>query len=288
MPLKIPRKITHAQWGRLAHVGQLLWWRGWVRRRDLVETFGISALQASHDLREFRNQYPGEMSYNQTEARYVATIQLRHKSDEPANLDEAAHILAQVPRPTSSGPWIGRVQLPARRADPTAARAVVRAIFAGQSLRIRYASIHSNTFRWRWITPHALGYDGWRWHTRAYCSDESAFRDFVIGRIAETAETGAPTAKPEDDLAWAEAADATVELSPALGEEQKRALKLDFMMNGDRLKLTASPALLHYTFAALGLAEDGNPQVPRFARVKSHPVRSPIPTDHSNRAFSAE
>jgi len=268
MPRVSSTKVSRAQRDRLAHVEQLLWWRGWVRRRDLVEAFGISSLQASHDLREYRQRHPSAMQYDQSTARYTATAQLRRPVTADESLEEAARVLAHSPRPAAAGPWVGRVALPARRAEPEVAQAVIRAMLAGKALRIRYASLHSNTFRWRWITPHALGHDGWRWHVRAYSADEGDFRDFVLGRIAETAETGPAAAKPEDDIAWARESATAIEVNPALGDAQRRALELDFIMKAGRLKVVASPALQHYALAALGLTQDGQPQPARFARTR--------------------
>jgi hypothetical protein len=266
MPDKKPgvRASGRSQQERLTRIEQLLWWRGWVRRSDLTRAFGISAIQASLDLREYRQRYPGAMRYDQNAARYAATAQFR--ASMAGTLEEAATILAETPRQAGTGPWIARVSLPARRAEPEVAQALVRAILAGEAIRIRYASIHSNTFRWRWITPHALGHDGCRWHVRAYCADERGFRDFVLGRIAETAETGPAAAKPEQDSAWSRETTAYIRPNPALGDAQRRALELDFIMKAGRLELTAPSALLHYTFAAFGLSDDGQPQAARFTR----------------------
>lgn len=260
------REVNRARRERLAHIEQLLWWRGWVRRKDLTSAFGISTLQASHDLREYRAQHRGAMRYDAKSARFVATPQFKLNGGSTGDIEEAARMLTAVPRPSNAGPSVGRVSLPSRRAEPEVARAIVRAILAGVALRIRYASLHSNTFRWRWITPHALGYDGWRWHVRAFCADERDFRDFVLGRVAETAEVGPAAAKPEDDHAWANESTVEIEPNPALGDAQKRALELDFIMRSGRLKVTASPALQHYALAALGLSDDGGPQPARFAR----------------------
>ena len=38
---------------------------------------------------------------------------------------------------------------------------------------------------WRRITPHAFGYDGFRWHVRAYCHLDNKFKDFLLPRILE-------------------------------------------------------------------------------------------------------
>jgi hypothetical protein len=265
MPQMRPPRANRAQRDRLAHIERLLWWRGWVRRKDLVAVFGISELQASHDLREYRAHNPTAMLYDQKSARYVATALLKRTDDAAANLEEAACVLTAAPRAANAGPTVGRVALPARHIEPIVAQSVVRAILAKQALRIRYASIHSNTFRWRWITPHALGNDGWRWHVRAYCADDRDFRDFVLGRIAETGECGPPAAKAEDDLDWTRESAMQVKPHPALGAAQRRALALDFTMHGGAVVLRGAPALLHYALAALGLTREGQPLPVRFA-----------------------
>lgn len=272
MPPKKPQRVKRAQHDRLAHIERLLWWRGWVRRKDLIGAFGVSELQASHDLKEYRSRHPGVMRYDQKAARYAATAELK-RSDDEGNLEEAARILALLPRPAGTGPWVGRVLLPARRAESKVARAVVRAILSGQSLHVRYASVHSNTFRWRWITPHALGHDGWRWHVRSYCADEHGFRDFVLGRIAETGDFGPAAARPEDDSNWATETTIRVKPNPALGATQRRALELDFTMRSGALTLKGAPALLHYALANLGLSENGRPLAVRFVTAVA-PVHS--------------
>lgn len=274
MPQQERRRANRSQSNRLAHIERLLWWRGWVRRKDIVAAFSISELQASHDLREYRTRYPETITYDQNAARYVATEKFKRRESGPPSLEEAEIILAGMPRGPEAGPWVGGVVLPARNAGPEITQAVVRAMLTGQSLNIRYASIHSNTLRWRWITPHALGRDGWRWHVRAYCSDENDFRDFVLGRIAETGEFGPAAAKPEDDLGWSQEETVQVKPHPALGAAQQRALKLDFNFEGGVLHLKGTPALLHYALAALGLSEDGQPPVMRFttsaSNIKKH------------------
>ena len=90
----------------------------------------------------------------------------------------------------------------------------------------------------------------------AFCADERDFRDFVLGRIAETAEFGPAAAKPEDDLDWTREIAIQVKPHPGLGAAQRRALELDFTLRAGVLNLKGTPALLHYALAALGLTEE--------------------------------
>jgi hypothetical protein len=43
---------------------------------------------------------------------------------------------------------------------------------------------------WRRMTPHAFGYDGFRWHVRAYCHLDNKFKDFLLPRILDIGELG--------------------------------------------------------------------------------------------------
>ena len=228
-----------------------------------MRMFGISEVQASLDLRLYQQRNRGAMRYDRNAARYVATPRLR-LSVGAGEVEEAIEVLKQAERPRDSGPWFGQVKLPARRAEKEVAQAVVRSILAGSALRIRYASLHSDTFRWRWITPHALGHDGYRWHARAYCHDEREFRDFVLGRIAATGETGPGAAKAADDKDWSATIEKEVTVDSGLGAAQRRALELDFLLAAGRFKITSSPALMIYALAALGLSEEGGSLPVRF------------------------
>jgi hypothetical protein len=260
---KTKRNMSRAKQERLAGIERLLWWRGWVRRGDLMQMFGVSRIQASLDLRLYRQRYPEALRYDASTARYVATSHLRLKTGT-GEMEEALDVFAQTPRPATQGRWFAGVTLPARRVEKAIAQAVVRAVLGGLALHIRYASMHSNTFRWRWITPHAFGHDGFRWHVRAYCHDEREFRDFVLGRIAETGETSAAGVTAAEDVDWVRPSERQVMVDPQLGPAQRRALELDFLLKAGRLTINAPPALMIYALAALGLSEEGGSMPVRF------------------------
>ena len=75
----------------------------------------------------------------------------------------------------------------------------------GRSIEILYQSM--NKVRpdpiWRRITPHAFGYDGFRWHSRAFCHLEHKFKDFLLPRILGVRIAGEPGAIGRRRLALA-------------------------------------------------------------------------------------
>jgi predicted DNA-binding transcriptional regulator YafY len=67
---------------------------------------------------------------------------------------------------------------------------------------VRYQSTSAPEARWRWLSPHALGFDGARWHARAWCHSRNEFRDFVLTRFLDVGEIEPSGANPADDLGW--------------------------------------------------------------------------------------
>ena len=61
--------------------------------------------------------------------------------------------------------WFG---LPRRDIDPKKLQAILRAIREKKALNIEYQSMARPKPILRWITPHAIGFDGFRWHARSY------------------------------------------------------------------------------------------------------------------------
>jgi predicted DNA-binding transcriptional regulator YafY len=74
---------------------------------------------------------------------------------------------------------------PVRGVDPVTLRSVVGAIRRSEAIEVKYQSLSSPEPRWRWIAPHAIAFDGFRWHTRAFCLTDDCFKDFLLSRILD-------------------------------------------------------------------------------------------------------
>ncbi len=131
----------------------------------------------------------------------------------------------------------------------------MRGILSGGSVRIHYYSIHSATARWRWITPHALAHDGYRWHVRAWDVEDQEYKDFVLGRISQTeppVDKGQPPRSDKDWTTWA-----TIRFRPngQLSPMQCKAIEHDYAMKDGVATLRVRKAMLHYTLVYLNLAD---------------------------------
>lgn len=246
------------RWGpeqRLEFIEFLLYWDGGLNRSDITERFGVSVPQASNDLTAYRDLAPENLEYDSSGKRYVSTSAFRPRFLKP-NPDR---YLAQL-KAISDGiidiadTWLtigaatGVLPVPNRRIDAQVLRTLLRAIREKCSVRIQYQSMSPENPDplWRWITPHAFGFDGMRWHARAFCHRSQQFLDFIIGRCLAMGETGPPAAQADDDWQWQTFFDVLLEPNPDLTDGQRRAVALDYGMTDAKVTVPVRFALLYY------------------------------------------
>lgn len=245
-------------WGaeqRLEFVEFRLFWDGVINRSDITDRFGVSVPQASNDLTAYRELAPENLEYDPSAKRYFATESFKPRILEPnpdrylAQLKAIADGIIGIENTwMSTCPDWGVLPLPGRRIDANVLRRLINSIRKGTSLHIRYQSMNSERPDplWRWITPHALGFDGIRWHTRAFCHRRKDFIDFVVGRCLAVGKTAEPMANGQDDWKWQKTFNVVLEPNPVLTKGQRRAIALDFGMTEEQVTVPVRYALLYY------------------------------------------
>ena len=246
------------RWGaeqRLEFIEFQLFWEGTINRSDITARFGVSVPQASNDLTLYRELAPGNLEYDASAKRYMTTPGFAPRFLKPnpdrylAQLKAVADgIMAFSDTWMSTAPSIGVLPVPGRRIVPEILRALLNGIRAGNSLHIEYQSMNRERPDplWRWITPHALGSDGMRWHVRAFCHRRENFVDFLVSRCLTIGESGAAGARAEDDWRWQNFFEVHLEPNPELALGQRRAIELDYGMNDGRVTVPVRHALLYY------------------------------------------
>ena len=255
------------RWGverRLEFIDFRLFWDGRINRGDLTEQFGISIPQASADLARYQEMAPHNLSYDPSLKCYLATQAYRPMFE----VEDAGRYLAQL-NSLASGTiareeaWLAEtpefriVPTPGRSVDSRSLKAVLRGIRDRLALRIRYQSMSKPEPHWRWISPHALGFDGFRWHVRALCHNDKTFKDFVFARIYEIGESQPHPMDSDADEAWFDSVTVIISPHPGLSESQANAVKLDYDMPEGVRVISISSAFLYYFLKHMGL--DGDP-----------------------------
>ncbi len=237
-----------------------LFWEGHVNRADLMDTFGVSLNQASGDLNRYIALAPDNMVYDKSGKTYVRSPAFSPHFLKP----DASQYLAQV-RSVAEGivapgdAWIGNLPTfdatpaPARGIDPTVLRSIVIAIRRREAVEIRYQSMSSPDPEWRWIAPHALAFDGFRWHARSFCEKSVEYRDFVISRVIESRQTRPAQMPTVADADWDQILQLEIGPHPELSPNQKRVIELDYGMENGSVTIPVRKALLYYALKRLGL-----------------------------------
>jgi predicted DNA-binding transcriptional regulator YafY len=255
------------RWGqarRLAFIDLRLRYDGRINRRDLTEFFDISHPQASADLASYQEARPDNLRYDASSRSYLALDPFRPLDDRTAAtsyLDELQRLECGVVDRDESFvgfvPPTGVVASPARTIEGAEVAVLVRAIRAGTALKVQYQSMDQEDPLQISITPHAIGFDGLRWHTRAYCHQRQIFRDFAIGRLTVEASDPAPErVDASKDDGWRVWVNILLVPNPNLSKHQKTMVMRDYGMSDGQLVLPCRKAMLFYTLRHLNLEKD--------------------------------
>lgn len=265
------------RWGvaqRLEFIEFRLFWEGRVNRSDLMEQFGLSVNQASADLNRYIGFAPDNMVYDKSARTYVRGPDYAAQFLKP----DASRYLAQL-RSLADGimdsddTWIAELPsydaapTPARGVNPVTLRSVVGAIRRSEAIEVKYQSLSPPEPSWRWIAPHAIGFDGFRWHTRAFCQADEVFKDFLLSRILDTRGVESSVVTDVADADWQEHVTLEIGPHPELSENQKSVIALDYGMRGGKARIKVRRALLYYALKRLGLDTDPSARKPHEQQI---------------------
>ena len=263
----MPRnKINQLNWGaeqRSAFIEFRVFWHGRINRADLMDTFGISLQQASIDLTRYADQWTHNIVYDRSQRAYVQGHAFKPRFFTPSAEDYLSRLRAvdqglvsQKQSWISVFPGHAATPTPARGVAPETLRDVLTAINAPAAIHVTYQSMSRPEPTARWIEPHALAFDGFRWHARAFCQNDQVFKDFMLSRIVEVGEQGAVTSEPSADEAWHTEVVLEIGPHPDLSNTQRRAIEMDYGMEDCTARIPVRRALLFYALKRLGLDTD--------------------------------
>jgi hypothetical protein len=259
--------VKWSQERRLQFIDFRLQWGGRINRRDVTDFFKISVPQASADISRYAELAPGNLAYDTSSRTYVATPAFAPHYESSGARQYLSQLLALERQILSSDqaflafrPSMASVPLPNRTVEPKTLALVLQAIAERAKLQIRYQSIARDEPQERFISPHAFGYDGVRWHVRAFCHLRDGFRDFVLGRIMSP---GAPAASEVDlsqDHEWHTNVDLILKPGDSLSPKQREGVEIDYGMLNGEVTVPCRQAMLFYTLRALNFESNGAPR----------------------------
>jgi hypothetical protein len=269
------------KWGverRLEFIEFRLFWEGGVNRSDIIDKFDVSVPQASKDLTLYQERAPQNAIYDKSAKRYIASSQfspLFLKPDPDGYLSRLRSLAEGLTGPAES--WIANTPqtdialTPRREVDAGVLQAILGAVRGARSIEIYYQSMNRERADpiWRRMSPHAFGYDGFRWHARAYCHIDKKFKDFLLPRILRVRGLDEPGASADQDQQWNGIFDVEIGPHPDLTPSQQAVVANDYGMKNGRAILTVRYAMLFYVLKRLGLLGDATKLSPRTQHIVS-------------------
>jgi len=255
--MKRKQTIEQVRWDlalRYRLIETIVWWEGRLTTGHLMQSFGISRQQASKDINTYINEHaPKNLAYDKYLKGYVPA-----KGFKPLFIDDSAsaylHLLNQN---HERAPHIDGLALayahtevlhvPDRTIRPEVLRPLLKACREGLRLECEYVSFNTPQVETRLIAPHTLVYTGMRWHVRAYCEKNRAYRDFVLSRLRGTPDVlDLSEFSREADSGWNTPMDVIIEPDQRLSAEQKSIIEIDYGMQNGQLIVPSRGALVQY------------------------------------------
>lgn len=254
------------RWGaerRLEFIDLRLFWDGVVNRQDIAGIFGISLQQASADFARYLEMAPGNAAYNRSANGYVRSETFSPKLITPDSARQLAHLRLMAEGIVEQGfggfgqaPCFDIVPGPARRIDPLVLRAILDAIRRRQEIEITYQAMSRPEPERRWIAPHALAFDGFRWHARACCVRDSTFKDFVLARMSSPGDMRPSEIDTHADKVWHQSVRTIIGPHPGLSDGQRKAVEADYSMTGGVAVIDVRASFLWYFLKRFGIEGD--------------------------------
>ncbi len=269
-----PQQIKQTVRRRLEFIEFRLFWQGSINRKDLCNTFGLSVPQASLDLRHYAQKAKRNIYYDKKKMMY-----LRGKNFQPHYLEIDAESFVtrlyavEQGAMSQSDSWIGippecgAIPRLGRGIAAKTLQAVLEAIRQPYALRVVYQSMSAPASAERWIEPHALGFDGLRWHVRAFCRRDKCFKDFALSRVLEIIERQAAQSEPSNDSDWYREIVFEIVPHPCLSVGQRNVIELDYGMINGCLQYRVRRAMAGYALQHLRISLDKEPESPQAHQV---------------------
>lgn len=243
---------TDAEHKRFAFIELMLIWEGSVTASNVSAQFELHEKLSAQIIKHYKNLYPKNIEFSTELNGYKCAANMRAQFTD-GSLHDYVNIIAIESNITQLG-------MPSRNLRPKLIRPILMAIREQRRLKIEYASVNTPQFSSRVIQPHNLVFDGLRWHVRAYCENNQAYRDFVLSRLSDQQPSELLDAAHHYDLQdedWQTQLKVEIMPDPRLDQNRARIIALDYDMElgeqGYSKVILVRAALLMYFLQRLNL-----------------------------------
>ncbi|MDX1733732.1 MAG: WYL domain-containing protein [Halioglobus sp.] len=263
---------------RYRFIETLVLWEGRLTTRHLCDTFGIGRQQASKDINNYiREVGPGNLEYDKYLKGYKPTPGFTPRVTQGL-ADEYLHLMARnnelmnvFESLSLNVANVEVLSLPVRDVRPEVLRPIMQAARQGKRLEVDYVSINNPDREGRIIVPHTLVYTGLRWHVRAWCEKNQAYRDFVLSRFRDEPEIlDASEHTAEGDTDWNTLVSVRITPDPRLTPAQQEVVQVDYGMVDGALEIPTRGRLVPYVLKLLHVDPSEEAEVATAQQIVLH------------------
>lgn len=231
---------------QLRYVEEVAWWNGVVSRRDVIEKFSCSGQQASAILQGYLELNSTALEYSTSARRYLSSPRMQCIFESPKFEEEIE----------KEEDLLGLIQRPVKQVSEEVKRHLIMAMRHDSSVQIVYQSRSDQEPQTREIYPRAFGFDGVRYHVRAWCVKRQAYRDFSLLRMKSVSypDQVANYELPVD-TEWEQWVEVRVMINPDASEGTQMALAEDYNLSSvhDEVVIRCRQAMEKYVLYNLGI-----------------------------------
>lgn len=243
---------------RLRILKGILDWEGEIGNSRVRELFDVQAVQASRLLADLRQQLGDRLPAISKEQKFRLLNPAIPCSD--MELEEYASLLD---REQGSAACFHDARVDLTSIKPAAHAVLRRACMAKLPVEIVYSSMANPKPAPRLIYPHVIVRVGRRWHTRAWCVKNQAFRDFALGRIRNATLVADEGMGPSiADQGWETIVKLRIVPHDDLGWEQRYVIMEEYLGNTAARVMSVRSCLLQYVIHDLRAAIDTTKEQP--------------------------
>jgi len=252
---------------KMQFIEVVMQWVGEISTTQLQEYFSISRNTAQTLIQKYQTKYPqNTFNYCNSTKRHTPPETFKPCLTEGSlneylsffgeqiNTGENNTIVKQssVNNLNENNTHLELLAPPIRNINPTLVRGVIKACMQNLRMDIEYLSMTSGELEGRIICPHTLVNDGIRWHVRAYCEKNRAFRDFVLSRFGpEVDYRGKSELTKTEDTEWNHWLTVTLIPDPRLSAIKQKVIAMDYLMTDKKLNIQCRAALVKYLLQKL-------------------------------------
>jgi hypothetical protein len=249
---------------RLKYIDLCAYVLGSVKRKMLIDRFGISGVYASKDFAQYQSESNARLKYDNTLKQYVPVDWFTPLYEH--NTHDALMLISKGTQYIVCEPALFRrlheYEIPRTEIDLTKIAPVLRATYRTKKAEIKYISRSSGRGT-RLIVPHSVLTVGNFYYLRAFDHKTGEFRNFKLNRIMESTFHNyepEPRMMIEADIEWQ--SKLSVSLVPNHGHKHPEALEIDYGLVNGEITLSVRKAMLHYFLMDWNIAPSGYTDLP--------------------------